>query len=288
MRDLNFQLRIIYNRNQDGGKGTIASRWRNLDLAARQLHELGFKGLTPRNLKPKHVVALVKLWNEQKLALSTIKNRVAALRWWAEKVGKPDVIPPNNDALNIGQRVYVTNVSKAVVIDDDVLVKVPDPNIRVSLELQRAFGLRREESLKFQPSYAIQENSIQLKGSWCKGGQERVIPIRNDYQREVLKRVSELAGQGSLIPRHLKYVQHLKRYEKACVDAGLHKLHGLRHAYAQQRYEEITGWKAPAAGGPKSSELTPEQKKVDRAARLTISEELGHHRESITAVYLGR
>ena len=35
-------------------------------------------------------------------------------------------------------------------------------------------------------------------------------------------------------------------------------------------------------------ELTPGQKAADRAARLQISSELGHEREQITAVYLGR
>jgi len=65
-------------------------------------------------------------------------------------------------------------------------------------------------------------------------------------------------------------------------------MHGLRHAYAQQRYRELTGWLAPAAGGPTVNALTPEQKAIDRQARLTISRELGHEREQITSVYLGR
>ena len=65
-------------------------------------------------------------------------------------------------------------------------------------------------------------------------------------------------------------------------------MHGLRHHYAQARYVELTGWKAPAAGGPTSKQLNPDQKWIDREARLTISRELGHEREQITAVYLGR
>ena len=52
--------------------------------------------------------------------------------------------------------------------------------------------------------------------------------------------------------------------------------------------QAATGWAAPAAGGPRSRDLTPGQKAIDREARLTISRELGHEREQITAVYLGR
>ena len=53
------------------------------------------------------------------------------------------------------------------------------------------------------------------------------------------------------------YVQHLKIYERHTVNAGLHKMHGLRHAYAQRRYEELTGRPAPAAGGATAKELSP-------------------------------
>ncbi len=65
-------------------------------------------------------------------------------------------------------------------------------------------------------------------------------------------------------------------------------MHGLRHAYAQQRYEELTGWKSPAVGGPTFKSLTSEQRKLDLEVRLVISRELGHEREQVTAVYLGR
>jgi hypothetical protein len=65
-------------------------------------------------------------------------------------------------------------------------------------------------------------------------------------------------------------------------------MHGLRHAYAQKRYEELTGWKSPAAGGPTSKMLTIEQKNIDHQTRLGISQELGHEREAVTTAYLGR
>ncbi len=77
--------------------------------------------------------------------------------------------------------------------------------------------------------------------------------MRTDAQRAVLIRVHRLAGRGSLIPNHRSYVQQKQVYEKQTARAGLSQLHGLRHEYAQSRYQELTGWKAPAAGGPKSA-----------------------------------
>ncbi len=43
--------------------------------------------------------------------------------------------------------------------------------------------------------------------------------------------------------------------------AGLRNLHGLRHAYAQRRYKELTEWEAPINGGPNSRQLTSERKR---------------------------
>nr|WP_279545431.1 integrase domain-containing protein [Pseudoteredinibacter isoporae] len=182
----------------------------------------------------------------------------------------------------------VAKTSKAQSLDQQKLNSITDPHIRMSLELQAAFGLRREESIKFTPSYADQQDHIRLKSTWCKGGRERTIPIRTECQRATLNKAHQLAGKGSLIPSQLSYAQQMRRYEKQTAKAGLCKMHGLRHSYAQIRYQELTGWLAPANQGPTSKQLTTEQKQIDLNARLIISKEMGHTREQITATYLGR
>lgn len=160
--------------------------------------------------------------------------------------------------------------------------------MRLSLELQREFGLRREEAIKFQPAYADRADRLVLRGSWTKGGRPREVPIATLTQREVLARAHELAGKGSLIPPHRSYVEQLRIYEKQTTRAGLDRMHGLRHAYAQRRYREFTGLRAPAAGGKPAAKLSATERATDREARLRIAEELGHNRAQITAVYLGR
>ena len=241
-----------------------------------------------KSLKPKHIEALVKQWQEKNLSIGTIKNRMAAIRWWSAKINKQNVVAKSNEHYGIPDRRFVTNENKAKDITQQQLSKIKDEHVRMSLELQRAFGLRREEAMKFQPSYADQGKYIRLKASWTKGGKPRTIPVRTEAQRAILDKARDLAGFGSLIPPNRSYVHQLRVYEGNTLRAGLSQLHGLRHAYAQERYEELTGWHCPATGGPDSKLLTPEQKEQDRDARLTISQELGHEREQVTAAYLGR
>ncbi len=288
MLDLEYELKVICRRNRDGSRMTQAQRGQRLRLIARELNGLGYRNLHARSLKPRHVEALVQHWQGNGLSAGTIKNRLADLRWWAEKVGKPAVLAHDNARYAVSERLFVSQSSKARELPHDRLEQVGDRHVRMSLRLQAAFGLRREEAIKFQPAYADRGDEVVLKASWCKGGRARQIPIRTAEQREVLSECHQLVGTGSLIPPERTYIQQRRVYERHAARAGLSKLHGLRHAYAQTRYEQLTGWSAPACGGPGSDRLSADQREHDRRARLQISRELGHEREQITAVYLGR
>lgn len=258
-----------------------------LELMANQLDALGYRKLNAKSLKQKHVQALTRRWMAQGLSPSTVKNRMSILRWWAKKIGKPNIVAKHNHQYGIPNRRYV-GPSKAQVLNRDAVAGIKDPYVRLSVELQAAYGLRREEAIKFQPSFGDQGDRIVLKASWTKGGKGRVIPIRTEAQRELLDRVHELAGRGALIPAQMNYYQQLKRYERQTLAVGLRKLHGLRHAYAQSRYKELTGRDCPVAGGLPSGSLSNDEKRLDFKARLIISQELGHRREQITVAYLGR
>lgn len=288
MRNLNYQLKQLCRQCREGSYSTQVNRERMLTLAANELHDLGYRNMTDRSLKPKHIEALVKLWFDRRLSIGTIKNRMAVIRWWAHKVNKQNVVARSNEHYGIPDRRFITKESKARSVTQSQLDKVRDEHVRMSLELQQAFGLRREEAMKFQPSFADRGDHIVLKASWTKGGRGRVIPLRTKKQRDVLNRARRLAGFGSLIPSNRNYVHQMRVYEGNTLRAGLSQMHGLRHAYAQNRYEELTGWKCPVAGGLESRSMTQEQREIDRQVRLTISRELGHEREAVTCAYLGR
>ena len=287
MKTLNHNLKQLCRNCKEGSYATQRNRERILTRAANELQAMGYRQMQARSLKPKHIEALVDHWQGEELSIGTIKNRMAALRWWAMKINKQNVVAKSNEHYGIPDRRFVTNESKAKDLTTEQLSNIKDEHVRMSLALQRAFGLRREEAMKFQPSYADKGDHLKLKASWTKGGRPRAIPVRTEAQREVLNRARKLAGFGSLIPSHRSYVQQLRTYEGNTTRAGLSRMHGLRHDYAQKRYEELTGWQCPATGGPDRAALSPEQKELDHQARLTISQELGHERIQIVATYCG-
>src|SRR5205814_3954545 len=131
MRDLNYDLKQLCRHNRDGSYATQADREHILDLIADQLDGMGFRHMNAHSLKPKHVEKLVERWLAENLSPGTIKNRMSALRWWAEKTGKENIIARTNAAYGIPDRAYVTNVSKAKELDMDKLKQIPDLSIHI-------------------------------------------------------------------------------------------------------------------------------------------------------------
>lgn len=284
---LMYSIRQLLSARREGSYATRADRLGMLLHFAEDVLKLGYGLNHIQGLKTKHVEAVVTHWRQEGLSNGTLKNRTAALRYLAGRLNSANIVPSNTE-LGIAAREYVAKENKA--LDNPKLNQVIDPYILHSLELQRVFGLRREESLKIKPIMADKGDYLVLQPSWCKGGRGRIVPIRTEEQRYWLNEAKALVklADYSLIPPGKTYIQQRYLYDKQTQRAQLPNLHGLRHAYAQKRYEELTGWKAPICGGPSSKQLTPEQKLKDREARIIITEELGHSRIQITVNYLGR
>jgi site-specific recombinase XerC len=278
--------RSLYQFLQKDHENSFATRHDRTQILFRILEELsglGYKLSSIQAIKEKHVVELTKHWQEKSLKVSTIKNRLSALRRLAVLMDKPFV--PSNVTLQIGSR-YAKSVKNRAIVNPDIS-KITNPYVRVSLELQRHFGLRREESLKIIPHLADQEYKLVLLGAWCKGNRNREIPIRTVEQRRWLDEAKLLAWNvnRSLIPESKTYIQHRYVYDKQLRNCNI-RSHGFRHAYAQHRYKELTGWNAPIAGGPDPKTFNYEQRRQDTLARMILTEELGHSRIQIVKNYL--
>lgn len=290
---LEYQFDQLCNKFREGSHASQANRRAMLKLFTEQLAKNGYdvKTMSPKDLKGRHVNKLLEQWRKDGVSTGTIKNRMVAVRWWAEKVGNSGAVK-DNATYKIENRVYVTNENKSISLKDLDLSKT-DANIAQSLRLQDAFGLRREESMKFQPEYALDgqkiENAkyIRLKDSWTKGGRPRTIPITNEKQRQELQKAYAQAVKngGSMIPKEKSYKSHKATFEAVTHVLGVGQTHGLRHGYAQARYRELMGFDCPAVAG--SRVLSAEEKVKDKEIRMLISEELGHSRINITSVYLG-
>ena len=273
-----------------GTHAAFASFKRDFD---RRLQAEGVHRLKPKNLKPKHIEAVVGQLRAEVASgirsLGSAKNWCSHLRAFVRLIDRRYLVPRTNAELGLGKRVYVRSESKAVVLGTVHLERVTCPYVMASLKLQSEFGLRREEAIKIQIETADRGDRLVLEASWCKGGRQREIPVRTESQRAVLDEVKALATtteRGSLVPTE-KYVQQKCRFEYQCRKAGLHGSHGLRHEYAQRRFQELAGFACPLAGGPTRKDMTPDMRRANHETRLEVARELGHGRIDVVNNYLG-
>lgn len=138
-------------------------------------------------------------------------------------------------------------------------------------------GLRIHEVARLEKSQlvnALQEGILTVKG---KGGLVRNIPL---YNKELVQRLCDDTKNGDKVfinkeEQTHKVINNLQvfiyNHNKEFSNRSDRNLtfHGLRHAYAQNRYRELRN------------------KGIDDYnARLKVSKELGHFRVEITEIYL--
>lgn len=291
-----YQLKMVMKYNRDGSPDRQRARFQNLMRCINHLQEKRGYGQRYKLDKfgKKEVARLVNDWKEQKLSHRTIANRMVDIRWLASKYGHEDRIPSNKDiglALRKNQPNY--GIDKSKELQPEKLVQL-EQREQLITRLRYEFGLRTAEACKFSHDYATKDNndSISLKGSWCKGGRPRMIPIVNDSQRQLLDEIKKhqvSLGEKSMIPKEQSFKAYYRDYNErrhALDIAG----HGLRHQWAQNRFEQLSGGiKCPLAGGDDYANLSPEDKAIWDKAAAQVNQELGHGqgRQDITATYIG-
>ncbi len=290
-----FQIRNILKYNRDGSPNRQTTRMRHLEMFVNQLQKRGYNTRWDiHRIGQREVFKVVNDWRSRGISHRAIENRMADIRWLASKLGKSSEIPTSRK-LGIPKRCKTPGwgENKAKPLDLSLLQGL-DERYQIITLLRAEFGLRNAEACKFSHAYAIADNAehIRLKGSWCKGGRPRKIALRTPKQRELINQVGKFQrqnGDRSMIPHDLKFTSFRAKYYAATNAAGIPG-HGLRHAWAQQLFETISGFPAPHAGGPAYSNLDLSSKKRwDKAARI-VNRELGHGagRLDVTANYIGK
>lgn len=286
-----YQLKGILQYNIDGSQNTRETRFHSLrrfiDHMQQNrgypthwdLHRLGKKELHRyvHDLKAKG------------LAHRTIENNLKDIRWLASKVGRADQMLSNREC-GLKQRVFSFE-NKAVQLTPHFLEQM---TYRMQLinRLKFEFGLREKEALKFGYQYATaKEGFLRMKGNWCKNGRSRVIEIVNDRQVQLLKEVGEFQkaqGDYSMIPHDIKFSTYRNYVQEKSKELGF-KGHGLRHAWAHERFKQLAGFDCPIAGGSEYKDLTTEEKERWDFAAGRVNQELGHgkNRLDTTATYIG-
>ena len=283
----------------NGSVASHATRDKRADVlyaGFKLLRELGYKLDTVHSFRGKHMQALAKAWEERGLSPSTLQNNISTFRIFAGWIGKAGMVEHTDRYVTPGAatRTSIATEDRSWTAQNvDIAAKLAevsakDARVGLQMALQATFGLRVRESMQLRPNVADKGAYLALTVG-TKGGRDRVVPIDTPEKRELIEKAKTFAASklASTSDPNLTLAQAKNHYYHVLRACGITRAqgltsHGLRHGYANDRYEQISGTPSPVRGG------TPPDRETDQATRLEVAEELGHSRESITTHYLGR
>ena len=296
-------------------RSSETTRYRHLKRAEYIVHilrELGKNVKMWKNVTNKHVAALVAYWQSKGLSIKSIKNYLSTIRRITRYYGN-DRICANNSDFGVDRMKSVSNEDKSlpkISFDQAVItlgygLKEYDLRFKAMLLLQRGLGLRLEESAKFDPRQSLRPDGRVLICCGTKGGRERIlnqISLEGQLAIDFAKRI--IGSNRNLIPKTEEMTEYkwLNLYFRRMGEIGLTRKeagaggHGNRHAYAQDRYEQITMFPPPCKFADiqhfvdEANRIAGDDwKKRDKAARTEIMGLLGHgpYRNGTVSQYLG-
>ena len=239
------------------------------------------------NISGKHLVAYVLYMQEQGKSASTVKTDLAAIRFFHDKMEYAKYRLPDNGALGVDlERRRFGLVDRAWTTPEfhrmlAVAAVEHREDYILALYLARLCGLRIHECFRIDTAIAeraLRENAITIKG---KGGKVRTVPIEDERVTMMLKKLLAVTPRGHklLVPDDKKTDVAMKElqnfiymHRQEIQDEGDTRpltFHGLRHAFACDKYRQLTD-------GGKSA--------LD--AHFEVSRLLGHERADVTDIYL--
>lgn len=259
------------------------------------MQDKGFTSLS--QVKPRHVPRIVELWRKSGLSPRSMRNDYWHLGWYFQLFGMK--LDPISEYANFpGEFTTTTAATRDLswkgngVEFDEVLKRVTecDPVAGRLLLAIKTFGLRVKEALCLTPHEAETVKGIKItKGSktgrsrdmdFSKLGEHNFHEVLESLKGEVDPGV-HLAWKNRTLRQAIDRLYYVFRICGVTrKDLGV-TTHGLRHDFAIDTIEELTGASAPIRGGLMLNYRAFGQ------ARRDLSEALGHWRPHATSAYIG-
>ena len=278
---------------------SIKSRYRYYEATKRFCRFLAdnYRLQKFKNVEDRHFRAYAEYLKENNEA-TTIQTDLSGIRYFHEKSGSKNKLSENVQ-LNLPKRAVgkedrswtPEEISKARAVAREM----GRVDVEISLDLVPTFGFRIEELCRLKVEHLMHAEKYGQLIVQGKGKKVRPIPVDAE-QMKIIKKYLDYANVSGRAPgdylissSEKNGVLHEKRSLQNWMSFNREKFmdenradmkeegkkdrhetiswHGLRHNYAQRRFEEV-------------SKVSPEK------AKKVVSHDLGHGRDTVTPIYL--
>lgn len=274
-RQGSIQTKTRYYQAMQRFCGYLADEWRLQKLS---------------NIAPKHIQAYTEHLKQTNKSASTIKTDLAAIRFYHNLMSEPRHELPDNSTLSLKRRKFL-GYNRAWSEEEFNLmhgyaIKAGRPDYACAINLAYYAGLRIHECCRIDTAMAekiLRDGCIAIPVNMTvkgKNGKIRIIPV-NEIIKTDFRNLLETTARGDkliVLPGmkthiYIKKLQNFILYHRKKLPPREKKerltFHGLRHAYAQARYNEFI-----------NQAMKPWE------AKKAVSNLIGHERGDVTSIYL--
>lgn len=253
---------------------------------------------TLAQIKPRHLPRMFELWTAKGISKRAQINYYNVVRWFWRICGM-EIDPIRSYEKEKGEFTINRNAErdkswKGNGVDFEVIYKKAyemDPVGARLLLAMKQNGLRLKESLRLEPHSADGGDRLLItKGTKTGRPRQLVFEVFEDENfRLVLDQLKDEVPEGShlawsnLTLKQAKFRMYYLARKLGLTKNGAYKVtcHGLRHDFAIDQLEKLTGQKAPVRGG-----IAINYRALSEA-RLKVTRALGHNRLKVTGAYYG-
>ena len=186
-------------------------------------------------LTQEHIQALVLHWKKKKTKPTTMMKYMTVVRYFLKSIGHT-IDGIDNQSLGI---IRIKPQTKQTPKLDDILQKITHPIARIIFQLQSGFGLTFSEATRIIPELHIREHSIWITRNIAFNHRDRVIPIRDQNQLDILLSFASITERHlNLISAH-GYHAILHIYSTSMKKAGFSSLKSYRYLYAKHLHQHL-------------------------------------------------
>ncbi len=300
----NQMQKIVRSMNQNRFETRyryISAEKRFIKFAAKE-----FKLQKLANVQDKHLEKYARHLKEQNLSDKYVKNELSGIRFFHNHTQdtKFEIKDSTvfNKELGLGSTPDIRNIDRAWTEKElnqmqNIATDLSRPEVTNVLECMRATGCRIDEAATLRDSdlrNALQNEKLYLNNT--KGGVPREVTL-TDRARELFQNQLQSLNRGEYAFTPKFYIENheIHKFEKSIQNfiinhrnkvqledrsSNAHNVaensksaltaHGLRHSYAREQYFAYRN-----------------QGLSIKEAKQAVSEQMGHHRQEITNVYLG-
>ncbi|HCJ1069218.1 TPA: integrase [Legionella pneumophila] len=185
-------------------------------------------------LKSEHIHKLVEYWKKQHVKDATIMRYMTIIRNYLHDINCqiPNI---DNKSLQLHRK---KPKHQRLKWQCDLWESFSNMTPRIIMALQTQFGLTYSEAIHIKTGIHIKEHKLSLTREITFNSLDRMIPIRNEIQKNILSDLEKLTNRQSLV-QFFSYKRVKLDWNQALIELGIPLKKSWRYLYARQMYQYL-------------------------------------------------